>query len=112
MIGLKYPLGEAVRSMARSKYSMFGSLRPQDIKALGIGVELTAVIGGLSYAGYWLDERWGTDPWLLMLGVCIGTLGGGWHAIKMANDGKLPDFGLKSKPQSSESNEQEEHPEG
>ena len=80
--------------------SMFGNMKPQDIKALGIGLELSMVIGGMAYGGHWLDERYDTGPWMLLIGVCVGTLGGGWHAMKMANGGKLPDLGLgpKSKP--------------
>lgn len=77
--------------------SMFGNMKPSDIKALGIGLELTMVIGGLAYGGYWLDERWGTSPWLLIIGVLLGTFGGGWHAMKMANGGKTPDLGFKKK---------------
>ena len=83
--------------MAREpkKYPMFGNLRAQDLRALGIGLELSVVIGVFTYGGYWLDEKWGTSPLLLLIGVAIGTLGGGWHAIKMANGGKVPDFGFK-----------------
>ncbi|MFN3168619.1 MAG: AtpZ/AtpI family protein [Phycisphaeraceae bacterium] len=77
--------------------SMFGTFRPQDLRALGIGLELSMVIGGMAWGGYWLDGKLGTEPWLLMTGVCVGILGGGWHAMKMANDGKLPDFGFKPK---------------
>jgi F0F1-type ATP synthase assembly protein I len=33
-----------------------------------IGME-TALPGAL---GYWLDQRWGTGPWLLSLGVILG----------------------------------------
>ena len=81
----------------RKTKSMFGNMKPSDIKALGIGLELSMVIGGLAYGGYWLDEKWGTGPWMLVVGVALGTLGGGWHAMKMANGGKLPDFGFKPK---------------
>jgi len=70
------------------------NLRPADLKALGIGLELSMVIGGLGYAGYWLDEKFGSDPWLLLTGVFLGISGGSWHAIKMANGGKLPDMGF------------------
>jgi F0F1-type ATP synthase assembly protein I len=77
--------------------SMFGNMKPADIKALGIGLELTMVIGGLAYGGHWLDQKWDTDPWMLLTGVILGTFGGGWHAMKMANGGKLPDLGLSPK---------------
>ena len=94
------PLREIINTMPREpkkKYSMFGNMKPSDFKALGIGIELSAVIGGFAYGGYWLDERWGTTPWLLIVGVLLGTFGGGWHAMKMANGGKTPDFGFKPK---------------
>ena len=81
----------------RKTKSMFGNMKPADIKALGIGLELAMVIGGLAYGGHWLDQKWGTDPWMLMIGVIFGTCGGSWHAMKMANGGKLPDFGMRPK---------------
>ena len=81
----------------KSYFGMFGNLRTQDIKALGIGLELAMVIGGLAYGGHWLDQKWDTDPWMLLTGVILGTLGGGWHAMKMANGGKLPELGLNVK---------------
>lgn len=98
--------------MAREpkKYSMLGNLRPQDLKALGIGIELSVLIGGFAYGGHWLDQQWGTGPWLLLTGVCIGTFGGGWHAMKMANGGKLPDFGFKPKKQSKTNTQAPEKP--
>jgi len=81
----------------RKKKTMFGNLRPQDVKALGIGLELSAVIGGFAYGGYWLDERWGTGPLMLFVGLFIGLGGGSWHTIKVVNGGKVPDFGFKRK---------------
>lgn len=84
----------------RKTKSMFGNMKPAEIKALGIGLELVMVIGGLAYGGHWLDEKWGTDPWMLLTGVILGTFGGGWHAMKMANGGKLPDLGLTPKKKS------------
>lgn len=32
---------------------------------------LTAVVL-LGYGGYWLDQRYGTSPWLLIVGVLLG----------------------------------------
>ncbi|MEM9415689.1 MAG: AtpZ/AtpI family protein [Planctomycetota bacterium] len=67
-------------------------LKPQDLRALGIGLELAAVIGGAAWLGSWADGKLGTDPWLTMTGVILGICGGGWHALKMANDGKTPEI--------------------
>jgi F0F1-type ATP synthase assembly protein I len=39
---------------------------------MGLGMTLAAtVLAGLG-AGYWLDGRLGTRPWLLLLGACLG----------------------------------------
>jgi ATP synthase protein I len=32
-----------------------------------------AIIGG-TLLGYFLDKRWGTSPWLMLLGFFVGTL--------------------------------------
>ena len=45
----------------------------QDPKALmGIGVQFVAVLLAFLFLGKWLDERLGTSPWLLMIGVFLG----------------------------------------
>lgn len=42
----------------------------------GLGVQFAAlVLGGLAVGG-WLDARWGTGPWLQLLGVAVGFAGG------------------------------------
>jgi len=39
---------------------------------LGLGMTLAVtVLAGLG-AGYWLDGRLGTRPWLMLLGACLG----------------------------------------
>ncbi|XAL98611.1 AtpZ/AtpI family protein [Phycisphaeraceae bacterium D3-23] len=67
-------------------------LKPQDLRALGIGLELAAVIGGAAWLGHWADGKFGTSPWLAFTGVVFGLTGGCWHALKMANHGKTPDI--------------------
>jgi F0F1-type ATP synthase assembly protein I len=38
----------------------------------GIGVQFVAVLLVFLFLGKWLDERLGTSPWLLMIGVFLG----------------------------------------
>lgn len=38
----------------------------------GLGLEFAAVFFGFVWAGRFLDERLGTKPWLLLVGVCFG----------------------------------------
>lgn len=57
---------------------MEGSLRfrSKGIETAFGGTQLAvAVLVGL-YGGYRLDARWGTDPWLLLVGGALGLVGG------------------------------------
>ena len=33
------------------------------IRFSGIGIEFAAAVAGFSLVGYWIDRRYGTDPW-------------------------------------------------
>ena len=34
--------------------------------------------------GYWLDQRWGTKPWLLIVGAILGMAVGMKHLLDVA----------------------------
>ena len=58
-----------------------------------VGLEM-ALPPGL---GYWLDGRWGTEPWLVICGAVLGFAGGFWHLLQLVKppgdsrtDGKPP----------------------
>jgi F0F1-type ATP synthase assembly protein I len=38
----------------------------------GLGLEFAAVFFGFVWAGRYLDERLGSKPWLVLLGICLG----------------------------------------
>ena len=38
----------------------------------GVGAHFAATIGLFAWFGYWADGRWGTGPWLLLVGVFLG----------------------------------------
>ncbi len=51
---------------------------------LGLGLTLAVtVLAGLG-AGYWLDARLGTRPWLLLLGACLGVAAAMVHFVRSA----------------------------
>lgn len=52
-------------------------------RALGAGLTLAASVGLFAYAGLWLDARFGTKPWLLLLCVVCGIVGGILHLIRV-----------------------------
>lgn len=50
-----------------------------------IGFQLALmVIGGLLVGG-WLDKKWGTSPWLALVGLIIGSIGGFYNLIRVVN---------------------------
>jgi Putative F0F1-ATPase subunit Ca2+/Mg2+ transporter len=51
-------------------------------RMIGRGMEMGAVIGGLTYVGYLGDERFGTGPWLTLSGAALATVGGSYNLAK------------------------------
>jgi ATP synthase protein I len=47
---------------------------------LGLGLQFAFAILLFVYLGQWLDRRFGTAPWLLLIGVFVGA-GGGFYSI-------------------------------
>ena len=47
------------------------------------GTELAGGVVVLALLGWWLDRRWGTSPWLLLLGTLLGAVGGVYNLWKM-----------------------------
>ena len=45
-----------------------------------IGFELVVPVA----VGYWLDERWGTGPWLLIVGALVGPAIAFMHLLQLA----------------------------
>jgi hypothetical protein len=61
----------------------------------GLGLQFGAVLTLLALAGAWGDARFGSAPWLLLLGVALGFVGATVSLVK-----QLPPSGgaHKSKP--------------
>lgn len=57
---------------------------PAWIRHSGAGLELAGATAGLALAGYWLDGRFDTRPWGLLVGVFIGIVGGLYNLVKDA----------------------------
>jgi len=49
-------------------------------EVMGVGLQFAASILLFLFAGRWLDGRFGTEPWLLLLGVFVGA-GAGFYAL-------------------------------
>jgi F0F1-type ATP synthase assembly protein I len=49
---------------------------PNPWSLAGAGFEFGAVVAALGLLGWWLDGKWSTQPWLLIVGVAVGVSGG------------------------------------
>lgn len=58
--------------------------QPNPWLLMGAGVELAAVVGVLALLGWWLDGRYGTQPFLLLLGLLVGVVGGIYNLWRLA----------------------------
>jgi len=48
----------------------------------GLGIQLAASIAVMFFIGRWLDERWGTAPWMMLTGTAFGAAAGMYNFIK------------------------------
>lgn len=49
-------------------------------KLMGLGLQFVIGILLFLYAGMWLDKKFGTAPWLLLLGALVGA-GAGFYSL-------------------------------
>jgi len=48
----------------------------------GLGLQFAATMGVFGWAGFWLDGKWGTSPWLMVAGIFLGFVGGTISMVK------------------------------
>ena len=65
--------------MSDNSSSKYTQLRQAaDVGSVGLEMGVSAALG--CYGGMWLDEQWGTEPWMLTLGMIAG-FGAAFKAI-------------------------------
>ena len=52
------------------------------LKWAGLGFEFAAVVALFTYFGYLADQRWGHEPWGVLIGGAIGFTGGLYHLVR------------------------------
>lgn len=55
---------------------------PGWVRYSGAGLELAGAVAGLTLVGYWIDGKFGTDPWGLIVGLAMGLIGGFYNLVK------------------------------
>lgn len=62
--------------MASPESSEEQTLWRQLMNLAAAGMQMTATIGASALLGWWLDKRFATTPWLLLVFVLVGIVGG------------------------------------
>ncbi len=50
----------------------------------GLGLELGAAVAGFTLLGLWIDRRWETAPWAVVICAAIGLVGGLYNFVREA----------------------------
>ena len=80
--------GGAPQPDARSQQS-----RSTGAEFAGLGLQLGMTIALFAFLGWWLDERLGTSPWLLLLLVFLGAAAGFYSIYRRVFPGSRPEAG-------------------
>jgi len=57
---------------------------PDWVRHSGMGLQLAGGVAGFAFGGYWIDKRYGTQPWGLVAGLVLGIVGGLYSLVKEA----------------------------
>ena len=68
--------------MAKTSVSALGEAYRKAGPYLSLGVQFTASILICLFGGRWLDGRFGTEPFLMLAGVLLGTVAGFYNFYK------------------------------
>lgn len=52
-------------------------------RASTIGLEIAISVVVCLAGGWWLDEKFGTQPWLTLVGLALGVCAAGWSLYKV-----------------------------
>lgn len=70
----------------------------RDAAGISIGIEIVvSVLIGLG-GGYWLDKKFGTAPWLMILGIVLGFAAGIRSMLRTYRKSERRDRGGESGP--------------
>ena len=69
---LDYPRADECTPGDGSRVMQRPPLQDKRIGLWTAGVEFAVTIILPTWGGYWLDERWGTKPWLVVCGAVLG----------------------------------------
>ena len=48
----------------------------------GLGIQMAAAVVIMFFSGRWLDDKWGTAPWMMVVGLFFGAAAGLFNFIR------------------------------
>jgi F0F1-type ATP synthase assembly protein I len=57
---------------------------PSWVRHSGVGLELAGATAGFALLGYWIDRRYETAPWGVLIGVVLGLVGGLYNLVRQS----------------------------
>lgn len=60
------------------------------LELAGVGLEFAAAVAGLTLAGYWIDQKLGSEPWGVLIGAFVGIVGGTYNLLREVIRGTRP----------------------
>ena len=55
---------------------------PSWTRHVGIGVNYVAAVAGFGLAGWWIDSKWDTRPWGVLIGAALGLTGATYNLVR------------------------------
>ncbi len=66
-----------------SGFSIYGNALRSAGPIFGSGIQLAATVVLMFFIGRWLDRQFGTDPWLMLVGIFFGLGAGLYNFVKI-----------------------------
>lgn len=54
------------------------------MRMAGMGLELAAAVTGFALLGIWIDRKYDSEPWGLLISTAIGVIGGLYNFVRAA----------------------------
>jgi ATP synthase protein I len=66
-----------------SGFSIYGNALRSAGPIFGSGIQLAATVVLMFFIGRWVDQKLGTDPWFMLVGIFFGLGAGLYNFVKI-----------------------------